>query len=377
MHHLRVPTTRALSVIGVEKFYYFLFQFLLRLLSSFSSYSFFSFFFLSQLIKTGEKIGRAWYAANSTKNPYVLSPDEESRENLRKFAPDTMIRETGAIVCRVSKTFLRFAHLELFAMRKEWEELVTLMDYTILREFPFLIEQFPTQGSVELDSDWKTNGLPAVLPPGDPKRYTEMYRTITDRAASLVSEWIRVGYVQGNMNSDNTLIGGRTVDYGPYGWMEEFHPNYQPFTSDPVGRFSFLNQPEAMGINIAVLGQTVFIPFLKHIQPQLAYTKELQDQLNEISTIMEEEYSDRFEKYYQEMYCIKLGITTPEKADRELWSNVLKLLHRFDFLFLFLLKFVSFSFHSLFTVVDIIVITLFSSENYPKSRSPLMPPQTV
>lgn len=63
------------------------------------------------------------------------------------------------------------------------------------------------------------------LPPGGPKRYTALYRAIAESCSSLVSEWMRVGYVQGNMNSDNTLLGGRTIDYGPFGvgavsWMK-------------------------------------------------------------------------------------------------------------------------------------------------------------
>ena len=127
-----------------------------------------------------------------------------------------------------------------------------MLDFVCYREFPSLIDQFSVES---LDSSWKTS-LPEVIPGGTPRRYIELFRNIAKRTAFLVSEWIRVGYVQGNMNSDNTLVGGRTVDYGPYGWMEKFDPEYQPFTSDPVGRFNFLNQPEAMGLNVAVLGKT-------------------------------------------------------------------------------------------------------------------------
>lgn len=203
------------------------------------------------MIKTGQAIRRPWYQATSEKNPYNLS-DNNSIENTRQFPPDTLISEAGAIVCRVSKSFLRFGHLELFAIRKEWKELIQLLDFVCYREYPLLIATH-SQEEIDLES-WKSS-LPEQIPAGTPQRYIELYRCIAKRTAFLVSEWIRVGYVQGNMNSDNTLIGGRTVDYGPYGWMERFDPEYQPFTSDPVGRFNFLNQPEAMGLNVLVLGE--------------------------------------------------------------------------------------------------------------------------
>ncbi len=63
----------------------------------------------------------------------------------------------------------------------------------------------------------------------------------------------------GNMNSDNCLLGGRTLDYGPFGWMERFDPSYQPFTSDERGDFAFSRQGQAMGVNIKVLGEFVVL----------------------------------------------------------------------------------------------------------------------
>jgi uncharacterized protein YdiU (UPF0061 family) len=82
---------------------------------------------------------------------------------------------------------------------------------------------------------------------------------IAQRIAFLVTQWLRVGYVQGNMNSDNTLLGGRTLDYGPYGWMERYDPMYQPFTSDSDGKFAFIRQPTAMSVNLAVLGTLRYV----------------------------------------------------------------------------------------------------------------------
>jgi uncharacterized protein YdiU (UPF0061 family) len=93
--------------------------------------------------------------------------------------------------------------------------------------------------------------------PGPVERYVALYRRIAQRTATLVAHWLRVGYVQGNMNSDNTLLGGATIDYGPYGWMERYDPLFQPFTSDSRGNFAFVQQPSAMNLNVAVLGEEV------------------------------------------------------------------------------------------------------------------------
>jgi uncharacterized protein YdiU (UPF0061 family) len=97
--------------------------------------------------------------------------------------------------------------------------------------------------------------LPETLTSGPVERYVALYRRIAQRTATLVAHWLRVGYVQGNMNSDNTLLSGATIDYGPYGWMERYDPFYQPFTSDSRGNFAFVRQPSAMNLNVAVLGK--------------------------------------------------------------------------------------------------------------------------
>eukprot|EP01040_Poterioochromonas_malhamensis_P006508 gene6508-7008_t len=296
MFHLGVPTTRALS-----------------------------------LVKTGEIVVRPWYRATSENNPYNLrgsassSDDDDdsvsNEEGIRKFPPDVMIRETGAICCRVSKSFFRFGHFELFASRKEWKELIQLMNFVIYREYPHLIEQYSNQ-----DDQVDLTTLPPTIPEGPPRRYIELFRSITKSVAYLASEWIRVGYVQGNMNSDNTLIGGRTLDYGPFGWMEKFDPNYQPFTSDPVGRFSFMRQPSAMAVNVAVLGETVFIPLLRHLA-----TGDSESLVKEIKNIMEEEFAIYFQEYYEEMRRKKLGLSSFQKdIDESLWFTLLQALHKYE-----------------------------------------------
>ena len=123
---------------------------------------------------------------------------------------------------------------------------MAITDFVCYREFSELLN-YVSKTPVTTKYEYK-------ITQGSPERYIELFRLITKNNAYLVSEWLRVGYVQGNMNSDNTLLAGRTIDYGPFGWLEKFNPLYQPFTSDPSGNFAFMKQPTAMNVNIGVLG---------------------------------------------------------------------------------------------------------------------------
>eukprot|EP01034_Spumella_vulgaris_P037358 gene37358-46095_t len=219
MHHLRVPTTRALTLIG-----------------------------------TSQLIVRPWYGGTSEGNPYYDSSDDEGEndtvkgssasggggsepKSVFKFPPDRRVRESGAIVCRVSRSFLRFGHLELFGKRKDMKLLTEMADYVCFREYPHLLayttnnnNTSSTHSTTQIDTTNTTNisntttdpsiYLPTSLPRGTPSRYVSLFRCVTEKSAEMVAEWMRVGYVQGNMNSDNCLLGGRTLDFGPYGWME-------------------------------------------------------------------------------------------------------------------------------------------------------------
>lgn len=186
-------------------------------------------------------------------------------------------------MCRTARSFLRFSQLELFAMRDEFKELAMLADYVCYREYPHLIDVEPAR-----------------------ERYIELFRCIAKECAALVTDWMRVGYTQGNMNSDNTLLGGRTVDYGPYGWMETFDPFYQPFTSDADGKFCFIRQPNAMAINVNVLGKQAFERLIKHVcgdDQEAAIVG-----CNDIKQISESEFENYFMQNYNAMQKKKLGL---------------------------------------------------------------------
>lgn len=268
MHHLNVSTTRALCVIG-----------------------------------TGDQIQRPWYEATSTSSP----EDELKRRFISgKYPPNILKSEAGAVVCRVSPSFFRFGHLELFAIRGEFKELIELADYICRREFPHLL-------SMDI-----------------PARYVAMFREIVRSNAALVADWIRVGYVQGNMNSDNTCLNGRTIDYGPYGWVEAFDPKYQPFTSDRDGKFSFFSQPQAMQVNIHILGERAFVPLIREAgKVALLNEDKIDGHIEERYKIATMGFQDDFFSAFNEVRRRKLGFkafSNTNQSDEGIWTTLVGLL---------------------------------------------------
>lgn len=160
--------------------------------------------------------------------------------------PEVMIEEAVAITTRVAPSFLRVGQLELFGRRarknehhKAMEELEKIVLHVIDREYSEVIDaSLPLEEKVLLLA-------------------TEFRK----RLAALVADWIRVGYCQGNFNSDNCAAGGFTLDYGPFGFIDMFDPRYQPWTGGGV-HFSFLNQPKAAERNFQMLC-TALMPLLE------------------------------------------------------------------------------------------------------------------
>jgi uncharacterized protein YdiU (UPF0061 family) len=166
-------------------------------------------------------------------------------------------RESGAIVCRVAPTFVRFGNFEIFTARNDLENLRRLIEYVIRVDFPELGE--PTQESI---GKW--------------------FETICRRTATMIVHWMRVGFVHGVMNTDNMSILGLTIDYGPYGWLEDYDPSWTPNTTDAEGRrYCYGQQPQIAYWNLAQLANAI-LPVLEDrdaIEHGMnAYAEELRDQ---------------------------------------------------------------------------------------------------
>ncbi|MEO8460594.1 MAG: protein adenylyltransferase SelO [Dokdonella sp.] len=185
MHHLGVPTTRALS-----------------------------------LVATGESVVRDMF--------YDGHPRAEP----------------GAIVCRVAPSFIRFGNFELPASRGDVELLEKLVDFTIARDFP------------EID-----HGANASA------RCSEWFAHVCERTARMVAHWMRVGFVHGVMNTDNMSVLGLTIDYGPYGWIDNFDADWTPNTTDAEARrYRFGQQPQIAYWNLTRLAQAL-APLFESVDP--------------------------------------------------------------------------------------------------------------
>lgn len=183
MHHLGVPTTRALCLIG-----------------------------------TGEPVIRdMFYDGNPAAEP-------------------------GAIVCRMAPSFLRFGNFEIFRARGDSRLLAALGEHTLATHFP-------------------------ELGPPTPEAYAALFETVCRRTALLMAHWMRVGFVHGVMNTDNMSVLGLTIDYGPYGWLEDFDPSWTPNTTDRgQRRYRYAHQPAVALWNLARFAEALY-PLVERPEP--------------------------------------------------------------------------------------------------------------
>jgi uncharacterized protein YdiU (UPF0061 family) len=145
--------------------------------------------------------------------------------------------ERCAIVTRVAPSFVRFGNFQILAAHEETKELKQLADYVLEQHYP------------EFDRK-------------DPHVYAQWYMEICRRTARMIAHWQRVGFVHGVMNTDNMSILGLTIDYGPYGWLDVFDPDWTPNTTDAgQRRYRYGNQPSVALWNVAQLGQALLSLF--------------------------------------------------------------------------------------------------------------------
>ena len=198
--------------------------------------------------------------------------------------------EPGAVVCRVAPSFVRFGNFEIFSARGDHDTLRQLTDFVITSQFPDL-------------------GAPSK---GDPDVYVEFFAEVARRTARLIVEWLRVGFVHGVMNTDNMSILGLTIDYGPYGWLDDYDPEWTPNTTDAANRrYRFGLQAQVAQWNLVQLANALF-PLVGAVEP-------LQEALDA--------YGSTFQRGWAEMMAAKLGLPGLDSdADRQLAAEVLQIL---------------------------------------------------
>jgi serine/tyrosine/threonine adenylyltransferase len=230
MHHLGVPTTRALCLVG-----------------------------------TGESVERDMFYNGHRKD------------------------EPGAIICRVAPSFIRFGHFELPASRGDRVGLSAWIDLCIARDFAHLNNPDCTMERIR--ADW--------------------FISVCRSTARMVAHWMRVGFVHGVMNTDNMSILGLTIDYGPYGWLENFDPAWTPNTTDAqTRRYAFGRQAEIAHWNLGALAQALSLVIDDH--------HALKEGLRE--------FGSEFNQVHQRMNTEKLGLGTWRAEDQRLLSELFGLM---------------------------------------------------
>jgi uncharacterized protein YdiU (UPF0061 family) len=205
----------------------------------------------------------------------ALSGDQVLRDMLYDGNP---AYEKGAIVCRVATSFLRFGSYQLLAARQDIDTLKTLVDYTIKHHF----SQFGTPSK---------------------NTYLQFFETVLDQTLDMIIHWQRVGFVHGVMNTDNMSILGQTIDYGPYGWLEDYDHNWTPNTTDnQFKRYSFGAQIDIGLWNLYQLANALY--------PLIGEAEGLERLL--------QSYSEKAEVQYVDMMRGKLGLFTSEEDDAKL-----------------------------------------------------------
>ena len=225
-----------------------------------------------------------------------------------------VLRDTplpGAILARVASSHIRIGSLQFFAARRDTASVKTLADHVISRHYAEYIEQ-------QFADD----------------RYTGLLNAVVEAQALLIAQWMSVGFIHGVMNTDNMLLCGETVDYGPCAFMDNYNPQQVYSSIDRQGRYAYDNQPEIGLWNLSCLAQAL-LPLLDENQSQAIQKAE--HALGRFAQC----YSD----HYQRLFAAKLGFNQHSADSQTVVDGLLTMMAQqcWDF---------SHSFRSLISLLD-------------------------
>ncbi|HKX54803.1 MAG TPA: YdiU family protein, partial [Xanthomonadales bacterium] len=195
----------------------------------------------------------------------------------------------GAVLARVARSHIRIGTVEFFASRRDEEALRLLADHVIARHYP--------------------EAANAEQP------YFALFDGILQRQAKLVAKWQCVGFIHGVMNTDNMLLSGETIDYGPCAFMDDFDPATKYSSIDEGGRYAYRNQPAITHWNLACLAQALLPIFGPD---QEASVEVLKEKLNE--------FARHFEQAHQRELNRKLGLADPGAESHQLGTDLFQLM---------------------------------------------------
>ena len=207
---------------------------------------------------------------------------------------ENVIRETllpGAILTRVASSHIRVGTFQYAAVQNNKILLKTLLDYSVQRHYPNL--------------------------KGKNNLAVELLKAVMKKQIELVTNWMRVGFIHGVMNTDNMTISGETIDYGPCAFMDAYDPETVFSSIDLQGRYAYFNQPGITKWNLLRFAETL-IPLID--EKETVAIKKANEVLNDFANL--------YKKCWHTMMCKKIGLFREENQDEKLIKDLLDLMHK-------------------------------------------------
>ena len=207
---------------------------------------------------------------------------------------EDVMRETplpGAILTRVAASHIRVGTFQYLAASEDKKNLKTLVDYTIDRHYP----------------DIKSSKNTAL----------DLLKIVIEKQTELVTNWMRVGFIHGVMNTDNMAISGETIDYGPCAFMDTYDPQTVFSSIDEQGRYAYFNQPGITKWNLARFAECL-VPLIDNDK----------DKAIKIATETINDFSEIYKKNWLQMMRNKLGLLEENMKDENLIIDLLTWMHQ-------------------------------------------------
>ena len=207
---------------------------------------------------------------------------------------ENVIRETplpGAILTRVAASHIRVGTFQYVTMQDDIKTLKTLFNYTINRHYPEL-------------KDTNNQAL-------------SLLKFVMEKQIKLVTDWMRVGFIHGVMNTDNMTVSGETIDYGPCAFMDNYNPETVFSSIDHHGRYAYFNQPGITKWNLARFAETL-LPLINNDK----------DKAIEMATEVINSFAEKYKKSWFKMMHKKLGLLGEDSKDENLIIDLLSWMHQ-------------------------------------------------
>jgi len=207
---------------------------------------------------------------------------------------EEVIRETPlpvAILTRVAASHIRVGTFQYVTATADEKNFKTLVEYTIDRHYPNI-----------------KNSNTAAL---------DLLKIVIEKQTDLVTNWMRVGFIHGVMNTDNMAISGETIDYGPCAFMDIYDPQTVFSSIDEQGRYAYFNQPGITKWNLARFAECL-IPLINNNK----------DKAIEIATETMNSFADIYKKKWLQMMHNKLGLLGEDAKDESLIIDLLTWMHQ-------------------------------------------------